>query len=267
MSERVWDRLRMPRAERDGIWELFHENSRISPFEHYVPDEAVTARVEALWTSLPYPNYPRFDLPAELVPMHQGLLDAILARRTAREMEPVQLTRAQLGTLLHCGYGITRDNAGTPWPRPFRTVPSGGALYPLELYFHTTLVDDLPTGLYHYNPSRNDVCLLREGDLSAELRAALVFPEVVNDASVLLVVTAIMERSTFKYADRGYRFIMLEAGHVAQNVNLAAVGLGLGAVNIGGFYEHRLDETLRLDGVTHSSVYVIGIGRDTEPRP
>src|SRR4051812_6816919 len=233
MSERVWDRLRMPRAERDGIWELFHENSRISPFEHYVPDEAVTARVEALWNSLPYPNYPRFDLPAELVPMRQGLLDAILARRTAREMEPVQLTRAQLATLLHCGYGITRDNAGTLWPRPFRTVPSGGALYPLELYFHTTFVDDLPPGLYHYNPSRHQVCLLREGDLTPQLGRGMVFSDVPEQVSLMLFVTAMMERSTFKYGNRGYRFMLLEAGHVAQNVSLACVGLALGCLPLG----------------------------------
>lgn len=257
----------MPPAERDGLWELFHENSRITPFDGHPSDAVIGATMAAMWDTLPYAHHDRFELPRQLASMDSGLLETILARRTAREMRPVALRLEELATLLHCGYGITRDNLKTGWPRPFRTVPSGGALYPLEIYVHTTLVDELPAGLYHYHPIRNDLALLFEGDLAAPLGGAFAFPEIVADASVLIFITAVMERSTFKYADRGYRFILLEAGHVAQNIDLAAVGLGLGAMNVGGFYEHRLDEILGIDGVGQSSVYVVGVGRDVEGEP
>jgi SagB-type dehydrogenase family enzyme len=77
---------------------------------------------------------------------------------------------------------------------------------------------------------------------------------------MMLFITAQFERSLFKYRDRGYRFILLEAGHVAQNMNLAATALGLGSVDIGGYFDRQADELLGLDGLTHSTIYMVGIG-------
>jgi SagB-type dehydrogenase family enzyme len=89
----------------------------------------------------------------------------------------------------------------------------------------------------------------------------MLFSNVPYDASIVIFVTAIFERSTFKYGERGYRFVLLEAGHVAQNVSLAATGLGLGAINIGGYFDRDMDRVLGLDGVRHSTVYLVAIGR------
>ena len=77
-----------------------------------------------------------------------------------------------------------------------------------------------------------------------------------------LFVTAEFARSTFKYGERGYRFVLLEAGHLAQNVNLAAAGLGLGCLDVGGYYDRQVDEWLGLDGVTHSTVYLLALGAE-----
>jgi SagB-type dehydrogenase family enzyme len=250
VAERAWERLRLPEVEDGNVWELFHHNSRVSPVDPFLPNQAVLEHVQALWESLPYPIAPRFELPRELVPLPVSLLDAILARRSARAMRPVTISRRELATILHCGYGVTRTNEGTVWPRPFRTVPSGGALYPLEIYFHTAFVEDLPPGLYHYNPSRNDVALLREGDLTPQVAEAMVFSHVARQVSLLLFITAVMERSTFKY--------------VAQNVNLACVGLELGSIDIGGFYDRRMDDLLGLDGLTHSTIYAVGVGKQID---
>ena len=78
---------------------------------------------------------------------------------------------------------------------------------------------------------------------------------------MIVFITAVFERSVFKYGDRGYRFVLLEAGHVAQNINLAVTALGLGCVNIGGFFDRDIDEFLGIDGLTHSSVYLMAIGK------
>src|SRR5205823_557341 len=150
------------------------------------------------------------------------------------------------------------------FPRPFRTIPSGGALYPLELYFYTAYVDELTAGLYHYNPIKRNIRRLHDQEASETISAALVQSNIASEASLILFITALFERSTFKYGDRGYRFVMVEAGHLAQNVNLVCVGLGLGSINIGGFLDRRVDDFLELDGVTHSTVYLIAIGKDLD---
>ena len=115
-------------------------------------------------------------------------------------------------------------------------------------------------GVYHYNPSKNNLRLLREGDATKEISRSMVQSEIGRSASLILFITAIFERSIFKYDDRGYRYILLEAGHVAQNINLVSTALGLGSVNIGGFFDREIDDFLDLDGVTHSTIYMIAIG-------
>jgi SagB-type dehydrogenase family enzyme len=146
------------------------------------------------------------------------------------------------------------------FPRPFRTVPSAGAMYPLEIYFHNAHVEGLKAGLYHYNSAMNHVCILREGDESRGIGAAVVQPQIVHNASLIVFITAMFERTTYKYGDRGYRFVLLEAGHVAQNINLVVNGLGLGCVNLGGYFDRQIDDLLGLDGVTHSTIYMIAVG-------
>jgi SagB-type dehydrogenase family enzyme len=92
----------------------------------------------------------------------------------------------------------------------------------------------------------------------------LVQPELAQGASLIIFLTAIFERSIFKYKERGYRYILLEAGHVAQNLNLVANAFGLGCVNIGGYFDREIDDLLDLDGVTHSTIYMIAIGGKTD---
>jgi SagB-type dehydrogenase family enzyme len=167
-----------------------------------------------------------------------------------------------LAALLHYAYGISRDNKGTALPRPFRVVPSGGALYPLEIFFYSKLTDGLKAGLYHYNPSKNHLRFLLPGDHTRRISEAMVQPEIGQNASLMVFLTAVFERSVFKYGDRGYRFILLEAGHVAQNINLVSNALDLGCVNIGGFFDREIDEFLDLDGVTFSTIYMIAVGKN-----
>jgi SagB-type dehydrogenase family enzyme len=216
--------------------------------------------MKEMWESLPYDQYPAIELPTDYAPLELSLGEAILQRTTPRGLKPASLSLRSLATLLfHC-YGVTRDNKNTFLPRPFRTAPSAGAMYPLEIFFHSINVEDIKGGLYHYNPARNNLRLLREGDLSRELSRGLVQQNIPYDASVIFLLTALFERETFKYGDRGYRFTLMEAGHVAQNLDLVATALGLGAMNIGGFFDRDIDAALELDGVTHSTIYLVAVG-------
>lgn len=187
---------------------------------------------------------------------------AITNRVSIRNLRPTTLALGDLAALLHHAYGVTRSNAGTDMPRSFRAAPSGGALYPLEIYVHTKHVAGLDPGLHHFSVLSNELRQVRAGDLSPRIYDALVFfqSHLAYNATALFFLTAVFERSTFKYGARGYRFILLEAGHVAQNLCLAATALGLGSLNIGGYYDDKVDDLLGLDGLTQSTVYMVAIG-------
>jgi len=147
------------------------------------------------------------------------------------------------------------------YQRSLRMVPSGGALYPLEIFFYSEHIPNWPAGLYHYDPTRHIVRLLRERRMIHDIADALVQPEIVRGASIILFITAVFERSIFKYGDRGYRFVLIEAGHVAQNLNLVSSAIGLASVNIGGFFDRHIDDSLELDGITTSTIYMVAIGQ------
>ena len=254
------------RNREDEVWSLFHENSKTSRYDDPIPNQQVLARMSNMWDTLRYEGHQRFDLPESQAPMKMSLADAIEKRVSARSISPAEISLEQLGTMLRCAYGITRPNEDGTLPRPFRAVPSGGALYPLELYVHTSSVTDLPAGLFHYNPRENSLRLLLAGDSARQIGESLVQPNLATDTSALFFLTAIFERSVFKYNNRGYRFILMEAGHVAQNLNLTATAMELSCLNIGGFFDRDIDRFLGLDGITHSTVYMVAIGADHSAR-
>lgn len=260
MNTNAWNTLVQPEADELRLWELFHENSKVSRWDEPPSADEVLARMDALHQTLPYDAYPAVALPLPSVDVSMSVKDAVLRRRTARTLAARPISLDTLATILSLTYGITSQNEGTVYTRPFRAVPSGGALYPLEIYLHTIHVDGLEPGLFHYNPMKHELRHLRHGDRSREISEALMQRETPYESSVMLFVTAMFERSTFKYGERGYRFALLEAGHVAQNVNLTAVALGLGVRSMGGFLDHAIDAVLGLDGVTQSTVYMIALG-------
>jgi SagB-type dehydrogenase family enzyme len=250
-------------AERDAdlLWETFHENSKISVFDMPPSDEDVLSHMKELAESLEYRGYPVVELPRPRAPLAIPLDEAMRRRATARHLTAVPVSVSMVATLLHSAYGISRDQRSLGYPRAFRSVPSAGAMYPLELYLYAAPGMEFESGLYHYHPTHEHLRLLRRGDLSDAISGTLVQPHIVREASLMVFVTALFGRSTFKYGDRGYRFVLIEAGHVAQNLNLAATGLELGCINVGGFYDRKIDDFLDLDGLTHSTIYVVAVGK------
>jgi len=264
MNQQLWQDIRIPTDTEDLAWEVLHENSKASRYNPITPPEVVRARMNELLETLSFDQYPSIPLPTSFTPMQLSLTEAITNRTTARSMQPCLLTLENIATLFHYAYGINRSNQETVFPRPFRMVPSGGALYPLELFFHNAQGGELSAGLYHYNPLKHALSFLRYGDDSRHLSQAMVQGNLALDASMMIFITAMFERSTFKYGDRGYRFTCIEAGHVAQNINLVCTAMGLGCVNIGGYYDRQIDSLLGLDGLIQSTIYMIAIGQTGE---
>ena len=184
-------------------------------------------------------------------------------RRSGRSFTDADVAQRDLATVLHSAYGVTHL-ARLPDGRhgqPLRAVPSGGALYPLEIYVLVQRIDSTPAGLYHYDPLRH---VLERLPLRAEAEVSRLtaYPELVGPAAAVVLVTAMFWRTRFKYALRGYRFALLEAGHLGQNLMLAAAALGLAIVPVGGVYDRRVEDLLGVDGVNESLVYAFSLGRD-----
>ncbi len=190
---------------------------------------------------------------------------AIAARRSVRIFDKRPLARGELAALLHAGYGVTGELEAEGEPvQPVRAVPSGGALYPLELFAIVRRVSGLTPGIYHYDPLANvlERCARRDADLTR----LSPYDRELESAAASLVIAATFWRSRFKYGLRAYRFTLLEAGHLAQNLLLAATALDLASFPLGGFYDRRLDALLGLDGVDESSLAMVCVGR-AEPAP
>ena len=262
MNEEKWRDLIVPGKDENNLWELFHENTKVRPFAPFLMADEIMERMKDIAESLPLEQYPTIDLPAELIPLTRSIEETLRTRVSTRDFHPDPISLRELATILFYSYGVTRDNVGTDFPRPLRIVPSGGALYPLDIFFHTKCVPELKPGLYHYNPCRNCVRLLREEDLTEQLAETLILLQrnLARNCSIMFLISALFERSIFKYGARGYRFIMMEAGHVAQNLNLVTNALGLGSVNICGYYDQEVDELLGMDGLTQSTIYMIAVG-------
>ena len=216
----------------------------------------------------PPPQPGREDPTAPWVPLPSGvrvvtpLAELIHERVSCRSFRDRPIDLAELATLLRTGYGTTGPTDDGPLYVIDRAVPSGGGLYPLELSVVARSVDGLPAGVYHYVPLADGLEQVRDGAVPAPLVSYLFMGQPwAAEAAVVLVLSAVCGRSLVKYGDRGYRYLLLEAGHVAQNIVLAATGLDLGAVNLGGFFDDELSRLLRLDLESEIVLYGAAIGR------
>lgn len=259
------------RPELDDPAEAYHEASKVSPTQVARQIEGAR-RLESspdLQLSSMRAVKRRGVVAAPLPPPRRPALplwEAIEARRSQRAFGGEPLAGGELSALLHAGYGVTGVLESPDGVRtlPLRAVPSGGALYPLELYAAALRVDGLEPGLYHFDPLRAGLEAIRVGLAPEELAALSTYPQIVSACGALVLVAAIFGRMRFKYGLRGYRFALLEAGHVGQNLVLAATALGLGSVPLGGFYDRPTDEFLGLDGVNESTLYMVAIGRTAD---
>ncbi len=250
-----------------ALWEFYHENSKLSlaephpVFKFRPTDSAVVRVMNHLYTVQPYTDFPKAPLPENLPPSTERFDDVLRNRITARAFtgEPIGLD--QLAKVLTFCYGITQLQEDTNFPRDLRVIPSGGALYPLEVFLYAARVEGLAAGLYHYNPERHELDVLGSSDDVDQLRNLFVQPDLAASAAAVMFITAVFARTVFKYGDRGYRFILLEAGHLGQNANLTAQEMGLATVNVGGFLDREADRYLGLDGVNRSTVYALFLGR------
>lgn len=197
-----------------------------------------------------------------LPPPAPSPLTALLAeRRSTRAFSPAELSLDAVSGLLAAAQGIVETVAlddGTSLVR--RGAPSAGGLFPLELNVFARRVTGLADGLYVYDDHSHGLAERGRGDPTGLLAGALYAFPFVAEANLLLAFVARFSRMQSKYGPRGYRYILLEAGHAAQNVCLRAAELDLATLCIGGFIDSELNAALGLDDTEAGVVYAVAAG-------
>jgi SagB-type dehydrogenase family enzyme len=243
----------MTRSREADVARLYHLHSShvaARPLETGLDDGAQVPRFRAL------PGAPRTALPGRDFAIDMTLGEALARRRSLRDHELRPLPLETLGRLLHVSYGV-RGRRPEGYERP---SPSAGGLYPCELYVAAQQVEGLADGIHHYDARAHDLALIREGAAQEELVALTMGQEMIRAANLVLIVTAVRARTMFKYGQRGYRFLLLDAGHLGQSLYLAATALGLGPAGIGGFLDAEINALLSLpEG--EEALYLVVVGQ------
>jgi len=194
------------------------------------------------------------DLPQPRFKSQTSIEEVLLKRRSVREFKKQPITLAEISQLLWAAQGITEKTKG------FRTAPSAGALYPLEAYIVALTVDGFPAGIYKYQPEGHLLLKIKQGNYREIVFKTSFKQESVRKASVVFVFSAVYERTTKKYGQRGKRYVEIEVGHAAQNVYLQATALNLGTVAIGAFNEEELTKILSLPK-EETPLYMMAVGK------
>jgi SagB-type dehydrogenase family enzyme len=214
------------------------------------------------WASKPatYKRYaaaPQVGLSDPLTAGGAPLWEVLRQRRSERRFQDLPLSEPELSQLLWATQGITQSGRSVA----FRAAPSAGALYPVETYLVIHDVEGIQPGVYHYDVRQHQLEQVRRGDFRAEVTRAALDQRMAAWANVVFVWTAVFERSKWKYKQRAYRYVYLDAGHIAQNLALAAVALGLGSCQIAALYDEEANDLLGVDGVEESTLYMTVVGR------
>ena len=200
----------------------------------------------------------RVDLPHAVIP--EALRELIGRRASCRRFSEEPLRLEHLTVLLEASYGIAGSASVDSAAFSHRPVPSAGACYPLHLYVIARAVVGVEPGVYIYEPAAR--CIWYVGPRPPDDHVTTVFfnQTYVGHAAVVAVIAANYERTMQRYGDRGYRYVLFEAGHVAQNVALCAAAMGIGNLNIGGFQDAELAHMMQVTGRGVFPLYGIALG-------
>lgn len=201
-----------------------------------------------------YPDVGQVALPDPVGFRGLSVEEALEARRSVRDYADRLLSLEALSRLLYAAQGITEQRLG------FRAAPSAGALYPIELYPVVHSVSGLTSGIYHYAVQEHALEALQPGDFRGRVTQAGLFQDFLGQANVCFILSAVFQRTRWRYRERAYRYVLLEAGHVGQNLYLAATSMGLGACAVGAFLDDQLNDLLGLDGAAEAVLYVVSVG-------
>lgn len=237
----------------DGIADQFQQQTKYDP-AHMPSHSPDWANQPALYKQ--YPGNVRIELGDPEPGTFVCLDETLRKRRSVRSFRQEPMSKEQISYLLWASTGIQRAEGGYE----FRTAPSAGALYPIETYVIANNVDALEQGLYHYSVKPHRLEQLEKGDLRRAIAGAALGQSMCAEAAAVFVWSAVFDRCKWKYGQRAYRYIYLDAGHIAENLALAAVSLGLGSCEIGALYDNQVNGILDIDGIDEGVICMAVVG-------
>jgi len=238
---------------KKGIGDIFQKETKY--FRGKLPGGSL------FWQTKPetykhYPSAPRIKLDTPDKEGGMPLWQAIKQRRSIRDFKDEPLKSAHLSQLLWASQGITQEYTGYE----LRSAPSAGALYPVETYLVIHKVEEIQPGIYHYAVQNHELEQLGQGDFREAISSAALDQDMALESNVVFAWTAIFERSKWKYNQRAHRYVYLDAGHIAHNLALAVVSLGLGTCQIAALYDDEVNSLLDIDGEKESILYLSAVG-------
>lgn len=253
---------------------LYHQHSKLSghklmEFQERIAtfsQDAEAVRESSRAYKL-YPTRPSIALPrAKRGFLGRRFFDILRTRRTRRgAFSRKAVTLKQWGWLLEAACGLTGRVTHPEFPdvaQDLRAWPSGGAMYPIETYLLAFHGSELQRGLYHYQVESHALAHLGPSPEDEQLQRLVYADGLWENAGGLIVLTALFERTQIKYGERGYRFVWLDAGHLAQNILLACEALRLAAIPLGGFDDDGLAEAMKIEPLAELPIYAILIGTE-----
>lgn len=195
----------------------------------------------------------KIKLPSPSFKGELSVEEAIKERRSQRNFLDRPLSLSQVSQILWAAQGITEEGGFK------RAAPSAGALYPLEIYLAVRNVEGLEKGVYHYHPQDHMVSFVLKGNYQDPLARACLSQSFVAASPLSIIIAAEYERTTIKYGERGVRYVLIEVGHVGQNICLQAVALGLATCPVGAFTDEEVSRVLELPK-RYRPLYVLAVG-------
>ncbi len=192
-------------------------------------------------------------LPKPVLQSRTSVEEALHSRRSVREFQNTPLSLEELSQVLWAAQGVTH-------PSGFRTAPSAGARYPLETYVAVGRVQDLAVGFYRYEPKSHELVRLKDEDLRRKLAQAARGQTWVQEGAAVLLFSAVYDRVTSRYGERGKMYVHMEVGHAVENVYLQCESLHLGTVVIGAFEDDQVSSIAGLP-LTERPLSLMPIGK------
>ncbi|MFT7639113.1 MAG: SagB-type dehydrogenase family enzyme [Pirellulaceae bacterium] len=255
----------LAQKDEEQVSSLFHDRSKLGQTSargfvaQVVQQSAIAEQEHRVATSLCFPHKRQLALPSVSRWNRGGRLrDALKKRRTRRQFSATKSISSQhWSELLKYGCGVSEAETEQR-PQALRTWPSAGALYPIEVFPVVLRPAEMSAAIYHYHAATHCLEVLEELEDPQTIRDLIVCDFDLSQLESIVFLTANIKLATQKYGERGYRFALLEAGHVAQNVLLMCADLNFAAVPLGGFLDNEVATRLDLPK-NHSPVYAIGI--------
>lgn len=238
--------------------EKFHSKTKVVALDTKIP----LSKIPKSWKTIHFKTYSRFKAYKIAIPYKESnLAEIIKKRKTSRFFTGEAITYSELSYILHYAAGIKEGIENMDDSR--RMYPSAGARYPLEVYSIILNIKNLTSGLYHYNVKEECLEMLVEEDIKERVINIFGGEKWLRNAAAIFIITGILRRNQIKYKERGYKFMLIETGHLAQNICLLATDLGLGVCTLGGYIDSMVEELLDIRFPKEFPLYVVAVGIET----